>query len=172
MPLAERVALVQGFGAEMSARAEAVTWGIGRPRWQADETPRLALVGDLLAQTAAATLTDTPFESDDTIRRFARPVPGGLHLSHADAERAIATGQFDAVHSFTPVMAGDHRAVDIGVLWRKDSGFVRAVLAALHALRALACASVTMPPMTGAAWWPTAFRPMRWTGGCPVFIWR
>lgn len=85
VPLAERVALVLAFGEEMKRRAEAladaVAWQIGRPRWQADETGRLALVGDLLAKGATAALADRSFESDDNIRRFTRPVPGGLHLS-------------------------------------------------------------------------------------------
>ena len=84
-PIAERAALVQKFGEAMKARAEelgdTVSWSIGRPRWQSDETPRLALVGDLLAAEAAETLKDHAFESDATIRRFSRPVPGGLHLS-------------------------------------------------------------------------------------------
>lgn len=84
-PLAERIALVRGFGEAMKARAEelgdTVARSIGRPRWQADETPRLALVGDLLAQGAEQTLADHAFESDGAIRRFVRPMPGGLHLS-------------------------------------------------------------------------------------------
>lgn len=85
VPLAERTALVTAFGEEMKRRAEeladAVAWQIGRPRWQSDETGRLALVGELLAKDAAAALGDRNFESDDNIRRFTRPVPGGLHLS-------------------------------------------------------------------------------------------
>jgi acyl-CoA reductase-like NAD-dependent aldehyde dehydrogenase len=84
-PLAERAALVVAFGEEMKRRADpladAVAWQIGRPRWQADETGRLALVGDLLARGAADALSDRGYESDDNIRRFTRPVPGGLHLS-------------------------------------------------------------------------------------------
>lgn len=85
VPVAERAALVAAFGEEMKRRADelgdAVAWQIGRPRWQSDETGRLALVGDLLAKDAAAALGDRDFESDDNIRRFTRPVPGGLHLS-------------------------------------------------------------------------------------------
>jgi acyl-CoA reductase-like NAD-dependent aldehyde dehydrogenase len=85
VPVAERAALVAAFGEEMKRRAEqlgdAVAWQIGRPRWQSDETGRLALVGDLLASDAAAALGDRDFESDDNIRRFTRAVPGGLHLS-------------------------------------------------------------------------------------------
>ncbi len=84
-PLAERSALVQRFGEEMKARAvelgDTVSRSIGRPRWQSDETARLALVGDLLIRSAGKTLADQSFESDDVIRRFTRPVPGGLHLS-------------------------------------------------------------------------------------------
>ncbi|MCO5071733.1 MAG: aldehyde dehydrogenase family protein [Rhizobiaceae bacterium] len=84
-PLSERIALVHRFGEEMKARADVladtVAASIGRPRWQSDETPRLALVGDMLAQGATRTLADQPFESDAAIRRFTRPVPGGIHLS-------------------------------------------------------------------------------------------
>ena len=84
-PLSERIALVHRFGEEMKARADAladtVAASIGRPRWQSDETPRLALVGDMLAQGATRTLGDQAFESDAAIRRFTRPVPGGIHLS-------------------------------------------------------------------------------------------
>lgn len=85
VPLAERAALVQAFGEEMKRRAEALgdalSAQIGRPRWQADETGRLALVGDLLAKGAADALKDEAFESDENIRRFTRAMPGGLHLS-------------------------------------------------------------------------------------------
>lgn len=85
VPLPERAALVLAFGEEMKRRADqladAVAWQIGRPRWQADETARLALVGDLLAKGAAEALGERAYESDDNIRRFTRPVPGGLHLS-------------------------------------------------------------------------------------------
>ncbi|GGE12558.1 Acyl-CoA reductase [Gemmobacter megaterium] len=85
VPLAERSAILLRFGAEMRARAaalaEAVTWGIGRPAWQADETPRLALIGELLTAAASGTLADAEFETDTGIRRFTRPVASGLHLS-------------------------------------------------------------------------------------------
>lgn len=85
VPLADRIAQVLAFGDEMKSRADkladAVAWQIGRPRWQADETGRLALVGDLLARGAADALIERSYESDDNIRRFTRPVPGGLHLS-------------------------------------------------------------------------------------------
>ncbi|MBZ9883916.1 aldehyde dehydrogenase family protein [Mesorhizobium sp. CA10] len=84
-PLAERLAILLRFGEEMKARAaplaEAVAWQIGRPLWQADETPRLALIGELLAGAAPETLADTPYPSDENIRRYAKPVAGGLHLS-------------------------------------------------------------------------------------------
>lgn len=84
-PLAERLAILLRFGEEMKARAaplaEMVAWQIGRPLWQADETPRLALIGQLLSDIAPQTLADVPYPSDETIRRYARPVAGGLHLS-------------------------------------------------------------------------------------------
>ncbi|WP_151719679.1 aldehyde dehydrogenase family protein [Gemmobacter serpentinus] len=85
IPLHERGKILLRFGEEMKARAsllaEAVTWGIGRPAWQADETPRLALIGELLTGAAAGTLADTDFESETGIRRYSRPVATGLHLS-------------------------------------------------------------------------------------------
>src|SRR5262245_43069279 len=64
LPIAERIAVVTRFGEEMAKRApllaEATVWQMGRPLWQADETPRLKLVGDLLAQAAEA-LADEEF---------------------------------------------------------------------------------------------------------------
>lgn len=84
-PLTERLAILLRFGEEMKARAgqlaEMVAWQIGRPLWQADETPRLALVGELLAEAAAETLADLPYPSDENIRRYVRPTPGGVHFS-------------------------------------------------------------------------------------------
>ncbi|TIO09204.1 aldehyde dehydrogenase family protein [Mesorhizobium sp.] len=84
-PLADRLAILLRFGEEMKARAaplaEMVAWQIGRPLWQADETPRLALVGQLLADIAPEALADVPYPSDETIRRYARPMASGLHLS-------------------------------------------------------------------------------------------
>lgn len=85
MPLADRLAILLRFGEEMKARAvplaEMVAWQIGRPLWQADETPRLALVGQLLADVAPEALADAAYPSEEGIRRYARPVAGGLHLS-------------------------------------------------------------------------------------------
>jgi len=84
-PLADRLAILLRFGEEMKARAvplaEAVAWQIGRPLWQADETPRLALVGQLLAAAAPDALKDVAYPADENIRRYVRPTPGGLHLS-------------------------------------------------------------------------------------------
>jgi acyl-CoA reductase-like NAD-dependent aldehyde dehydrogenase len=84
-PLAERLAILLRFGEEMQARAaqlaEMLAWQIGRPLWQADETPRLALVGRLLADVAAETLADVAYPADENIRRYVRPTAGGLHLS-------------------------------------------------------------------------------------------
>ncbi|WP_431461004.1 aldehyde dehydrogenase family protein, partial [Klebsiella pneumoniae] len=37
--------------------------------------------GQLLADIAGETLAERPYPSDDTIRRYVRPAPGGLHLS-------------------------------------------------------------------------------------------
>lgn len=75
------------------------------------------------------------------------PVPANLAISEDEARlrRSIAVAPVDdaiaqlvggrralvSVHSFTPVMAGHRREVDIGVLWRQDSEFVRRVLGGL-----------------------------------------
>ncbi|WP_201410720.1 N-formylglutamate amidohydrolase [Mesorhizobium sp. J8] len=77
------------------------------------------------------------------------PVPGNLAVDAADArlrklvawapvERAIietAAGRraLISVHSFTPVMGGVKRNVDIGVLWREQSPFVNSALKTLRA---------------------------------------
>ncbi len=72
------------------------------------------------------------------------PVPGNLDVSEHDRklrrqvgwaplEQAIANGvpgrkALVSIHSFTPVMAGVRRNVDIGILWREPSPFVSAIL--------------------------------------------
>ena len=77
------------------------------------------------------------------------PVPGNLDLSDSDRklrrqvgwaplEQAIADGipgrkALVSIHSFTPVMGGVRRNVDIGVLWREPSPFVSAILRAMQA---------------------------------------
>lgn len=69
------------------------------------------------------------------------PVPGNLAVDDAERARreAIAVAPVFAaieaarvgrqavisIHSFTPVMAGDRRAVDIAILWDEDNAFVR-----------------------------------------------
>ncbi|WP_292073433.1 N-formylglutamate amidohydrolase [Mesorhizobium sp.] len=76
------------------------------------------------------------------------PVPGNLAVDATDArlrklvawapvERAIveaAAGRraLISVHSFTPVMGGVRRDVDIGVLWREQLPFVNSVLKTLR----------------------------------------
>jgi len=77
------------------------------------------------------------------------PVPGNLSVSDEEKSlrRAIAVEPLDeviaplvagrsavvSVHSFTPVMAGHHRPVDIGILWREESTFVSKALSELKA---------------------------------------
>jgi predicted N-formylglutamate amidohydrolase len=77
------------------------------------------------------------------------PVPGNLAPDAVDARlrkmiawapveqaviEAAAGGQaLISVHSFTPVMSGVRRDVDIGVLWREQSPFVTSVLKTLGA---------------------------------------
>lgn len=83
-PINERIGLVTRFGEEMVKRApelaETLAWQMGRPLWQADETQRLKLVGELTAQAATA-LADEEFEADPGIRRFTRRVAQGVVLS-------------------------------------------------------------------------------------------
>ena len=83
-PIAERATIIARFGEEMIKRApslaEAVAWQMGRPLWQADETARLKLVGDLTAEAAGA-LVDEEYPTDPGIRRFTRRVAQGVALS-------------------------------------------------------------------------------------------
>jgi predicted N-formylglutamate amidohydrolase len=77
------------------------------------------------------------------------PVPGNLAVDAAEAtlRKAVAWAPVEqaivdaaagrqaliSVHSFTPVMGGVRRNVDIGVLWREPSPFVTSVLKTLGA---------------------------------------
>lgn len=77
------------------------------------------------------------------------PVPRNLVVDDAERARreAIAVtpvreaievaragrGAVISIHSFTPVMAGDRRAVDVAILWDDDSAFVRTALEELKA---------------------------------------
>lgn len=76
------------------------------------------------------------------------PVSGNLHVSETDRdlrrqvgwaplEQAIADGvegrkALVSIHSFTPVMGGVRRNVDVGILWREPSPFVSAILASVQ----------------------------------------
>lgn len=84
MSVAERIAILLRFGEEMKARAtplaEALSWQMGRPLWQADETPRLALIGELAAANTDV-FDDIAYPSDDNIKRYVRLRAGGIHLS-------------------------------------------------------------------------------------------
>ncbi len=84
-PLSERMAIVLRFSEEMkknaTALAEAVSWQMGRPLWQADETPRLHRLGEVLADVAVETLHRHDYPSDEIVTRFVQPAPTGLHLS-------------------------------------------------------------------------------------------
>lgn len=84
-PLKERMEIVSRFTSEMSRRsselADAVSWQMGRPLWQADETPRLSLLVEEMAKYSTNALADIPFETDTNITRYARPSATGIHLS-------------------------------------------------------------------------------------------
>ena len=55
------------------------------------------------------------------------PVHGAIEAARSGRSAVIS------IHSFTPVMAGDHRPVDVAILWDEDSAFVRVALEELHA---------------------------------------
>lgn len=55
------------------------------------------------------------------------PVHSAIEAARAGRKAAIS------IHSFTPVMAGDRRPVDVAILWDEDSAFVRVALAELKA---------------------------------------
>lgn len=75
-----------------------------------------------------------PDAADMDLRK--RLVWAPLELAIADA--AAGRRALISVHSFTPVMGGARRDVDIGVLWREQSPFVTSVLKTLGALGAQA----------------------------------
>jgi acyl-CoA reductase-like NAD-dependent aldehyde dehydrogenase len=84
-PLQDRLDLLARFSENMSKRApqlaEQVAWQIGRPLWQADETPRLKLIGTLAGQAAGEALADEGMPAEPGIRRFVRHQAQGVMLS-------------------------------------------------------------------------------------------
>jgi predicted N-formylglutamate amidohydrolase len=61
-------------------------------------------------------------DDDERIRREAvavAPVRGTVESLRAGRKAAVS------IHSFTPVMAGERRPVDVAILWDEDSAFVR-----------------------------------------------
>jgi predicted N-formylglutamate amidohydrolase len=62
-----------------------------------------------------------------------RKVIGWAPLEQAIVEAAAGRRALVSVHSFTPVMAGGRRNVDIGVLWREQSPLVTSMLKTLGA---------------------------------------
>ncbi|MEM0953067.1 MAG: aldehyde dehydrogenase family protein [Pseudomonadota bacterium] len=89
LPVPQRSAVVVAFSEAMSQRAdalaEALTWQMGRPLSQADETPRLAAVTRHAAERVEEALAPRVFPSEHldgrNIARLAQPAPTGLHLS-------------------------------------------------------------------------------------------
>lgn len=84
-PLADRLAVLSRFAAEMSNRsaelARELTWQMGRPLEQADETPRLGKVIGEICGFAESVLDDTPFPGDGSVNRYVRHIATGVHLS-------------------------------------------------------------------------------------------
>ncbi|WP_172348805.1 N-formylglutamate amidohydrolase [Mesorhizobium sp. NZP2298] len=71
----------------------------------------------------------TPDATDVRLRKSIAWAP----VEQAIVEAAAGRQALVSVHSFTPVMAGVRRNVDIGVLWREPSAFVTSVLKMLGA---------------------------------------
>lgn len=84
-PLDQRIALVKAWLVEMEKRtddlADVLSRQMGRPRWQADEMPRLKLVGEIAMREAAEVLADAAYPTDPGIRRYVRREPLGVTLS-------------------------------------------------------------------------------------------
>lgn len=84
-PLQERLSILRRFADEMSKRsgelARELTWQMGRPIDQADETPRLSKVIGDICDFAAPVLGDTAFPSDEQITRYVRHTARGIQLS-------------------------------------------------------------------------------------------
>lgn len=72
--------------------------------------------------------------STDADERRLRKRIAWAPLEDAIADSAKKRRALVSVHSFTPVMTGVRREVDIGVLWREPSAFVSAVLDKVVAL--------------------------------------
>lgn len=70
-------------------------------------------------------------EPSDTDRKQRRQI-GWAPLEQAIADNVPGRKALVSIHSFTPVMAGVRRNVDIGILWREPSPFVEAVLQAIQ----------------------------------------
>jgi len=81
----DRVKLVKAFLVEIGNRrdtlAEMVTWQMGRPSWQADETGRLLANGDVLVDDAAKVLKPSVIHQEENIRRAVELDPVGLCFS-------------------------------------------------------------------------------------------
>lgn len=64
-------------------------------------------------------------DDDERARREAvavAPVHNAIETARGKARAAVS------IHSFTPVMAGELRTVDVGILWDEDNAFVRIAL--------------------------------------------
>jgi predicted N-formylglutamate amidohydrolase len=80
------------------------------------------------------------------------PVPGNLHMGADERKRREAVAAEPvrkaiesliplkravvAIHSFTPVMGGDHRTVDVSILWDRPSRFTSVAMEELQAAAA------------------------------------
>ncbi len=84
-PFEDRVKLVEGFLRALQERreklAELVTWQMGRPLWQADETGRLWESGQVLIEDARKVLAPAEIKQDLNVRRTVELEPLGLCFS-------------------------------------------------------------------------------------------
>lgn len=81
----DRVKLVKAFLGEIARRrdtlAEMVTWQMGRPLWQADETGRLLANFDVLVDDATRVLQPAAIRQEEHVRRMVELDPVGLCFS-------------------------------------------------------------------------------------------
>lgn len=69
----------------------------------------------------------------DAADRHRREAIAAAPVRHAIERAGIGRSAVVSIHSFTPVMAGDRRPVDVAILWDQDSPFVRVAIAELMA---------------------------------------
>jgi len=106
--LDDRIALIRAVTAEIRRvapdLAQEVTWQMGRPLRQADETGRLELVVGILADEARTHLSPIAYPSGEGVTRYVRRAPLGVCLSICAWNYPVAMS--DSL-IFAPLLAGN-----------------------------------------------------------------